>query len=87
MLRISVTADEQLNIDHNVIHKGLKKQASAAESTNSLGAQLEIPFLCLIVSLHNCMSFSFDLKIFLEFFTTMVSVFRCDLDFTSHHSI
>ena len=86
MLRISVTADEQLNIDHNVIHKGLKKQASAAESTKSLVAQLEIPF-CLIVSLHSCMSFSFDLKIFLEFFTTMVSVFRCDLDFTSHHSI
>lgn len=85
MLRISVTADEQLNIDHNVIHKGLMKQASAAESANSLGAQLEIPFY--VFSLHNCMSFSFDLKIFLEFFTTMVSVFRCDLDFTSHHSI
>ena len=33
------------------------------------------------------MSFSSDLKIFLEFFTKMVSVFQCDLDFTSHHSI
>lgn len=48
MLRILVTADEQLNIDHNVIHKGLMKQASAAESTNSLGTQLEIPFYVLL---------------------------------------
>ena len=48
MLRILVTADEQLNIDHNVIHKGLIKQASAAESANSLGAQLEIPFYVLL---------------------------------------
>ena len=54
MLRILVTADEQLNIDHNVIHKGLKKQASAAESTNSLVAQLEIPFMsyCFITQLY-----------------------------------
>lgn len=48
MLRISVTADEQLNIDHNVIHKGLMQQASAAESANSLGAQLGIPFYVLL---------------------------------------
>ena len=48
MLRILVTADEQLNIDHNVIHKGLMKQASAAESANSLGAQLGIPFYVLL---------------------------------------